>query len=153
MVVSSFQRTSCEIFKLFLWVSLYFVLKTKWQASEWHRHKPLFSLLSLRVLLREKGKIPLYFVFLMLLGFSPAGFYSLLLASQIRRMLAYFNGFLGFKQPLINSKLMFWNVTKIWETEHWDGLLSFQLLSAMESYNGEWGRGMGVLCCKQLVAF
>lgn len=54
----------------------------------------------------------------MLLGFSPAGFYSLLLASQIRRMLAYFNGFLGFKQPLIKSKLMFWNVTKIWETEH-----------------------------------
>lgn len=116
-------------------------MKTKWQARKWCRHGPLLSHLSLRVLFREKGKLPLYFVFLMLLGFSPAGFYSLLLASQIRRMLAYFNGFLGFKQPLINSKLMFWNVTKIWETEHWDVLLSLQLLSARSPLTGSGGEG------------
>lgn len=145
MDVSSWpERWLWDFWRLFLWVSLCF--ETKWQASEWHRHELLFSLLSLRVLFHEKGKIPLYFVFVMLLGFSPAGFYSLLLASQIRRMLAYFNSFLGFKQPLINSKLMFWNVTKIWETEHWDGLLSFQLLSAwspiMGSEGEEWGRSL-----------
>lgn len=68
----------------------------------------------------------------MLLGFSPAGFYSLLLASQIRKMLAYFKNFVGFRQPLINRKLMFWNVTKRWEMECRGGLPAFQPVSAVE---------------------
>lgn len=67
----------------------------------------------------------------MLLGFSPAGFYSLLLASQIRRMLAYFKNFVGFRQPLINRKLMFGNVTKRWEMKCRGGLPAFQPVSAV----------------------
>jgi hypothetical protein len=110
------RRVGCETCKSDLYVALlYFVLKTAWQSYDWHRHEHV-SLLELFAVRKEN--ISLHFVFLMLLGFLPAGFYSLLLASQIRRRLAYFNSFLGFKQPLINSKLMFWNVIKIWETEH-----------------------------------
>lgn len=82
----------------------------------WHA---IVSCLCLREFFVSQENSSPHFVFLMLLGSSPAGFHSLLLASQIRRMLAYFNSFLGFKQPLINGKLMFWNVIKIWETEHW----------------------------------
>lgn len=64
-----------------------------------------FGSLSLLVrltvsLFNEWGKTPLTCfvgVFLMFLGLLPAGFYSLLPASQIRRTLAYFNSFLGSK--------------------------------------------------------
>lgn len=129
--VGQLTRTDIEICKDdWYGNSCYFVLKTRWQASQWHRQETFFSFLSPRILFHEKGKIPLHFVFFMLFGFSPAGFYSLLLASQIKRMLAYFNSFLGFKQSLINSKLMFWNVTKIGETEYGGGLLSFELESS-----------------------
>lgn len=88
----------------------------------------LSSLFCPRILCCGKEKtIPLYFVFLMPLGFSPAGFYSLLLASQIRRMLAYFK-FPRIQQPLINRKLMFWNVTKI---RRWNAEVGF-ILPAFE---------------------
>lgn len=92
------------------------------QGRKWHRHEPLLSFLSQNSLLWEREKkVPLHFVFLMPLGFSPAGFYSLLLASQIRRTLAYFK-FPRIQQPLINRKIDVLACYQKMEMERWGGL-------------------------------
>lgn len=86
------------------------------------------SLFCLRILCCGKEKKnPTVFCFPNASWILTSRFYSLLLASQIRRMLAYFK-FPRIQQPLINRKLMFWNVTKIWR---WNAEVGF-ILPAFE---------------------
>lgn len=125
------------------------------EAQAWT--SPLFSVSEFSAVGKGK-KIPLHFVFLMSLGFSPAGFYSLLLASQIRRMLAYFK-FHRIRQPLINRKIDVLECYQNMEMESWSGLHPFSLWVQWSyiTVGGQmrWGRESvckSVCSFKQLVA-
>lgn len=116
------------------------------EAQAWT--SPLFSVSEFSAVGKGK-KIPLHFVFLMSLGFSPAGFYSLLLASQIRRMLAYFK-FHRIRQPLINRKIDVLECYQNMEMESWSGLHPFSLWvqwSYITVGGGRWD-GAGRVCAK-----